>query len=236
MTSSWIPQQRSDDSERPWMGMAMLAALPLLSLILIRMLWSGSSLWFLTVGIILLGAAAVVFLARRPQEQEYGRQTLAQEQNRVPLVLTGLGILFLAMLLLPNFAGGSEDGPAGTTAVTQSDAAVELESAVSGIVQPPAQSEPIADVLPAVSAPSTAEQSHVIAEGDTLWDIATTYGVEVDAIVAANADLDPTNLLIGQEIVIPAASAGSTAEDAGVAAAEEDAGVAPAVEDEAAAD
>lgn len=222
MTSSWIPQQRSTDAERPWMGMAMLAALPLLSLILIRMLWSGSSLWFLTVGIILLGAAAVVFLARRPQEQDYGRQTLAQEQNRVPLVLTGLGILFLAMLLLPNFAGGSDDGLATTTTVAQSDAPVALDSAVSGIVQPPVQNEPAADVLPAASAPSTTAQTHVIAEGDTLWDVATTYGVEVDAIIAANADLDPTNLVIGREIVIPAASAASAEEDAGVAAAAED--------------
>jgi hypothetical protein len=52
------------------MGMALLVAVPLLSLILIRLLWSGSSLWFLTVGILLLGSAAVVYLLRRPPEME----------------------------------------------------------------------------------------------------------------------------------------------------------------------
>lgn len=72
MTSPWpAQQQQTPAAERPWVGMAMLAAIPLLSLLLIRMLWSGSSLWFLTVGIILMGAGAVAFLARRQNDQQY---------------------------------------------------------------------------------------------------------------------------------------------------------------------
>ena len=51
-----LPYVHSSQSmvERPWVGMALLAALPVLSLVLMRMFWSGSSLWFLAVGIILL--------------------------------------------------------------------------------------------------------------------------------------------------------------------------------------
>ncbi|MCH8901110.1 MAG: hypothetical protein IIC88_02315, partial [Chloroflexi bacterium] len=75
MASPWDLPQRSP-VERPWMGMAMLVTIPVIALILVRMLWSGSSLWFLSVGIILLGAAAVFFLVRRPQGLEYARSTL----------------------------------------------------------------------------------------------------------------------------------------------------------------
>ena len=53
MASPWDLPQRSP-VERPWMGMAMLVTIPVIALILVRMLWSGSSLWFLSVGIILL--------------------------------------------------------------------------------------------------------------------------------------------------------------------------------------
>ena len=105
MSSPWA-STRQPTLERPWLGMAMLAAVPVLSLILVRLFWSGSSLWFLTVGIVMLGAGAIVFLARRTNDQEIGRQVLAPETPRLPLVLAGLGVLFLAMLILPNFAGG----------------------------------------------------------------------------------------------------------------------------------
>lgn len=217
MASPWVPQQRSP-IERPWMGMAMLAALPLLSLILIRMLWSGSSLWFLTVGIILLGAAAVVFLARRPQEMDYGHQTLAPEQNRIPLVLSALGVFFLAMLLLPNFAGSGEGAGSTNTSVDVSDqvAPAALDSAVSGISEPPAQQ----DVAPAqqdVLDSDLVAQTYVIQDGDTLWDVAASFDVTVDAIVDANDDLNPADLQIGLEITIPAPEA-ETASNEGFAA------------------
>src|SRR3989304_139515 len=111
MASPWISPQSTapqrPPAERPWMGMAMLAAVPLLSLVLIRMLWLGARLCFLTFGIFFLGSPAFFFLARRPQD-EYGR-TLAQEPSRAPLVLAALGVLFLAMLLLPNFADSHSD-------------------------------------------------------------------------------------------------------------------------------
>ena len=217
MASPWVPYQRSP-TERPWVGMAMLAALPLLSLILIRMLWSGSSLWFLTVGIILLGAAAVVFLARRPAESEHGRNVLASEQNRVPLVLTGIGVLFLAMLLLPNFAGGSDDpAPTASSSVSQPPAAADSE--VSGVSQAPGSQQPIA---PPPSQPEVVEpaapETYTIQAGDTLWDVALSFDVTVEAIIAANSFANPEDLEVGQEIVIPSASeAAASDEDAAAA-------------------
>lgn len=200
MASPWISSQRPP-AERPWVGMAMLAAIPLLSLILIRMLWSGSSLWFLTVGIILLGAAAVTFLARRPQEQGYGRQTLAQETNRVPLILTALGVVFLAMLLLPNFSGGES----GLSQAAQQQSPGAGISEVSGLSQPPAEQLPVEEWSepPGQEAAPEGGQTYVVESGDTLWDIAQRFGTTVEAIVQANELANPADLTIDQELVIP---------------------------------
>ena len=51
---------------------------------------------------------------------------------------------------------------------------------------------------------------YTIKSGDTLWDIASRYGVSLTDLTAANPDLDPSRLAIGQKIDLPsgAASAG----------------------------
>ena len=223
MASPWVTSQRPP-AERPWLGLALLAAVPLLSLILIRMLWSGSSLWFLTVGIILLGASAIVFLARRTQEHEYSRQTLAPETTRVPLILMGLGVLFLAMLVLPNYAGGgsSNDRLSGL-----SGEQTGANSEVSGVSQQSstlAQSttQPLSSQTtqqqPRSNSTTTQQQTttetegetYIVQSGDTLWDIAVRFDTTVAAIVAANRLADESDIAIGQELTIPASTGQST--------------------------
>jgi len=44
---------------------------------------------------------------------------------------------------------------------------------------------------------------HIVQSGDTLVGIAKQYGVSVDALKAANPDVDPRTLRIGQRLVIP---------------------------------
>lgn len=205
MASPWITPQRPA-VERPWLGMAVMAAIPLLSLILIRMLWSGSSLWFLTVGIILLGVAAVIFLARRPQEHEYSRQALTHETNRLPLILTGLGVLFMAMLLLPNFSGGGSSSEPAAGQQLQSGVAV---SDVSGASQAPAgdasaQQPPLVEQSgPVEEASAAAGETYVVQSGDILWDIAERFGTTVEAIAEANNLENPADLAIDQVLIIP---------------------------------
>jgi LysM repeat protein len=218
--------------ERPWVGMALLVAVPLLALILVRMLWSGSGLWFLTVGIILLGLAAVVFLARRPQEGDYGHATLAPEPNRLPLVLTGLGALFLAMLLLPNFADGG-DGNSSSSILQQQPNG--LSSEVSGAVQQPITQPTAAQIVQNPAAQPTAAaqdqtsqdppasdaadaavvtgETYIVADGDTLWDIADRFGVTVEEIVAANGLESPDDIAIGDELIIPESSGATDSTD-----------------------
>ena len=203
MASPWIPAPQQQPAERHLTGIALLIAVPLLSLILIRMIWSGSSLWFLMVGILLLGTAAVVFLARRPQELEYDRQMGVRETHRAPLILTGLGVLFLAMLLLPNFSGGSDSPSVGQQ--QPSDGTND----VADVALPPAQ-----DAAPEQNAPPAEEpepsaptggQTYVVKSGDSLWAIAQQFGTTVEAIVAANQLKSAEELQVGQELRIPAA-------------------------------
>ena len=230
MATPWTPPQRQP-AERSWLGVGLLIAVPLLSLALVRMVWSGSSLWFLMVGIILLGAAAVFFLASRPPEGLNGQQTLAREPGRAPLILTGLGVLFLAMLLLPNFADG--ESRSDRAARNLSQPSVGSSSEVSGVqeapIQQPAQELPAQDVpvqQPAQEAPAqepplvqdevvdvpvqeTAPvegQLYIVQDGDNLWDIALRFGTTVDAIVAANELEDPEALQLGDELIIPTAT------------------------------
>ncbi|MCH8948936.1 MAG: LysM peptidoglycan-binding domain-containing protein [Chloroflexi bacterium] len=190
----------------------MLAAVPLLSLVLVRMFWSGSSLWFLAVGIILLGVAAIVFLARRTQDQAYSQRTLDPEASRLPIVLMGVGVLFLAMLILPNYSGGGASSP-------QTLPAAVAGSEVAGIAQEPVSQAPVVS-LPAAAEPAAASETYLVQSGDTLWDIALRFETTVEAIVAANELTDETGLSIGQELVIPPAGAaaedGDSAEDAPV--------------------
>ncbi len=205
MSSPWA-STRQPTLERPWVGMAMLAAVPVLSLVLIRLFWSGSSLWFLTVGIIMLGAAAIVFLARRTNDQEFGRQTLAPETPRMPLVLAGLGVLFLAMLILPNFSGGDSTPDLASPGAVLSQESEDPVSDTAGVSQAPAVSP--RRVVPADSFDSGAEPAasggtYVVGEGDTLWDIALQFDVSVTAIVEANDLEDETAISIDQELVIP---------------------------------
>ena len=65
---------------------------------------------------------------------------------------------------------------------------------------------------PAVAAPKVEEKKqeqrppilvHKVRSGETLWDIATAYGISVDTIIASNSLANPNRISIGQELQIP---------------------------------
>ncbi len=51
--------------------------------------------------------------------------------------------------------------------------------------------------------PSPTPFTHTVREDDTLLGIALRYGVALDALIAANPDVDPRFLTVGQELLIP---------------------------------
>ena len=39
--------------------------------------------------------------------------------------------------------------------------------------------------------------------GDTFYNLAAAYGTSLNAVIAANPDVDPNNLVVGSSIVVP---------------------------------
>lgn len=66
-----------------------------------------------------------------------------------------------------------------------------------------------ATLAPTPTIPPTPTQTpersgiYVIEKGDSLLSIAQSYGITVDDITAANPDIDPRRMAVGQELVIP---------------------------------
>jgi LysM repeat protein len=56
-------------------------------------------------------------------------------------------------------------------------------------------------------AQQTGQQTHVVQAGETLFHIALTYGVTVEALVAANGLADPSHIEVGQVLIIPGTAA-----------------------------
>src|SRR5690606_19497678 len=52
-------------------------------------------------------------------------------------------------------------------------------------------------------------RTHRVAPGDTLYSIARTYSVSVDALQSANGITDPSRIRVGQDLQIPTSAAPS---------------------------
>ena len=65
----------------------------------------------------------------------------------------------------------------------------------------PQTSEPVATSTPAPVAGE--EGTYTVQDGDIPVTIAEKFGITVEALLAANDDIDPTNLRIGQVLIIP---------------------------------
>lgn len=72
----------------------------------------------------------------------------------------------------------------------------------------PGQTLTIPTKTPLVSGPASGVGAsngaiHTVKPNDTLWDIATKYGVFVNDLLAANPGVDPQRLMAGQTLLIP---------------------------------
>ena len=104
---------------------------------------------------------------------------------------------------------GKEIGSTRSQVTKNADKIREL---VENMTKPVKPVRAVAKAAPAkasssgVAAPLSDGQmrEHVIASGDTFSKLAAQYHVTTDAILAANPDVDPRRLQIGQKIMIPA--------------------------------
>ncbi|MFN2195310.1 MAG: LysM peptidoglycan-binding domain-containing protein [Anaerolineales bacterium] len=101
--------------------------------------------------------------------------------------------------------------PASTVAVSPTATqTVQIKPYKSATPQP--TETPMRRPLPtAALQPSPTPFVHEVVQGDTLLAIALRYGVQVEAILAANPGIDPRILSIGTQIVIPLGEDGQAA-------------------------
>lgn len=102
----------------------------------------------------------------------------------------------LALVLAAAACGGDDDSssPTGSGSVTPTPAGGSTTPAVSLTPTPGPGEEP--------TIPPT-QTTYTVQLGDTLYSIALRYGTSVDAISVANQITDPTQISVGQVLIIP---------------------------------
>jgi LysM repeat protein len=114
----------------------------------------------------------------------------------------------VASLSLPACAGGAANvtpSPSPTIALPTARPTTTTRptpTLAPATVPPPSQ--PVVTPTPVV---------YVVQAGDTLIPIANKYGVSVSDLIAANNNLDPTRLQVGQQLIIPVAPPAAVAAD-----------------------
>lgn len=116
-------------------------------------------------------------------------------------------MVLLAILISACSLGQSEPQVVYVTATQP------LTTPLVGVTPPPARVDlsPVPDQPPVQQTPDPARfdvnaprtQQHVVRAGDTLSEIATSYGISLDALMAVNALDDPNALFVGQTIELP---------------------------------
>lgn len=120
---------------------------------------------------------------------------------------------------LPETTGAAPTAAPRTPSATSPTAAATTASATEAPAteapptEPPATEAPLPTDTPAPPAetpapgetptPSSLGQTYTVAQGDIPETIAAKFGITVDALLAANPGIDPTNLQIGQVLIIP---------------------------------
>ena len=124
-----------------------------------------------------------------------------RRERMVPFMLGALAVVLLvvgAFLVVIWFTG---DSPPGLPAFLRSDTETPEPSRTpqppTVTLEPSLTSEPSDTPLP--EGPLT----YIVEEGDSLDSIAEQFGVTIDQLIAANNLVDPNNIGVGSQLIIP---------------------------------
>ena len=148
-----------------------------------------------------------------------------------PRKLAILILLILPALLAVAACGGDDDDdttfqpgrltdPEDAPTSTPWDTLPEVVLLDPDNIQPllpdnPIDNEPDATVTPAAGEPGVCGETYTVVSGDTVFGIAENCGVDPQAILDLNPDIDPSSLSIGDVLVMPSPDSGDEEGDGG---------------------
>lgn len=93
----------------------------------------------------------------------------------------------------------------GAQATPAPAAAAKAPAPIQVAEAPAKAAAPTVNPVARPAAPAVAPGvNYAVADGDTLWSVAKRLGVSADALAAANPDIDPRRMSIGQRLAVPA--------------------------------
>jgi LysM repeat protein len=135
-------------------------------------------------------------------------------------------VLVAALALAVACGGGDDDATGQTGQLTDPQnvpTATPWQNAPEVILLDPDNIQPLptdkpntgstATPTPVGGEPGVCGSTYTVISGDTTFGIADKCGVSADDIIAANPDIDPRNLSVGQVLVIPNAQSQSQSEE-----------------------
>jgi LysM repeat protein len=126
-----------------------------------------------------------------------------RRERMVPFLLGALAVVLLVVGLVLIVLWFTGDNPPQLPGVFRADTPTPPPTQTPS---PPTQTPPPSLTPTTTETPTPAGPvTYVVEEGDTLFSIAEQFGVSIDAIIFANTILDPNNIGVGAQLIIPAA-------------------------------
>lgn len=114
-----------------------------------------------------------------------------------------LCLVFFFLLIASGCSQQSTTGIFTRTITPVPTRAGSLPAYLTSTPSPTSNSPTLIPQIPATPMPTSTPVVHEIKQGETLLGIAIRYGIQLEELKAANPDVDPRSLSIGQEITIP---------------------------------
>lgn len=124
-----------------------------------------------------------------------------RRERMVPFLLGALAVVLLVVGLFLVVIWFTGDSPPALPAFLQSNTDTPEPTNTSA---PPTDTlEPSQTPEPSETPTPTGPVTYIVEEGDSLASIADEFGVSIDQLIAANNLVDPNNIGVGSQLIIP---------------------------------
>ncbi|MFV1858701.1 MAG: LysM peptidoglycan-binding domain-containing protein [Anaerolineales bacterium] len=124
-----------------------------------------------------------------------------RRERMVPFLLGALAVVLLVVGLFMVVIWFTGDSPPALPAFLRSD--TETPAPTSTPQPATATAEPSVTLEPSETPTPEGPLTYVVEEGDSLASIADQFGVTIDQLIAANNLVDPNNIGVGSQLIIP---------------------------------